>query len=219
MEADDTFVNLARSTEAAIFKDEFGNVPDEWGRHCAPYDQRSLFLLAVRQYPDPMPIGVIRVIQGNALTDFPSYCDMSSRWGRETALAASDVVHGTTWDICSLGTEASIRESGLGQSVILAMLYSLYKLVRLNDVKWLMGILADRVLDSLVRFGFDIQSIGLSQDYWGVDSTPFVLEEERLPATMYAKNRFFAELLSNGFNERRSLADNFNFDARLVPTS
>jgi hypothetical protein len=216
----DPFADLARTVEGGVFWQKFGDFPEDRQQQCAPYEERSTFILAVFQREwekGPHPVGVIRIISGKALSDFRSINKMGETWGMQTIRAAQarlDCVQ--TWDVASMAIHPDVRSQFWGSRVVLAILYSLYRMIRDHEVEWLVGILADDVLRDLSEVGFTFQPIAESKEYDGWPSTPFVLNVSKLPEEMKAKP-VYAELLSTGANSRGKLSRAFDFAEEIRP--
>lgn len=220
LDGGDQFSDIARAVEIDILGGEYGFSVREWAGHCALYEQRSKFILGVARQSEPVAIAVMRFVGDNVLNRLPSYHDMLDEdygWEEEAVAKVEKKTRGMIFDIASMGVAAHIKNTRLGQHVILSMLYSLYKLARQRDAKWLLGIFDDHHMRSFSGIGLNIERVGMSKEYWGSLCTPFILNLDEFPTTMRAKNHDLAELLVNGQNARRRLADDFDFDTCLRP--
>lgn len=64
LEGIDPYADIARTIERQVFEDAFGNTTDTMERAYGPYEQQSMFFVAIdRTLDEPVPSGVLRIIK------------------------------------------------------------------------------------------------------------------------------------------------------------
>jgi hypothetical protein len=64
LESTDPFANIARQVEREVFEDSWGNDPTTMKHEYGPYDESSVFFMAV-DTEDKVPVGVVRMIRNS----------------------------------------------------------------------------------------------------------------------------------------------------------
>ena len=117
LEGADPYADIARTVERQVFEEAFGNTTDKMEEAYGPYEYQSKFFLAVNRTGDePMPSGVLRVIE-NGPRGFMTLNDLAEKKGVEISdrpdfIEAVKSYHGITnldscWDI---GTAAVLSQ-------------------------------------------------------------------------------------------------------------
>jgi hypothetical protein len=110
IEGSDPFANIARQVERETFEETFGNDPDCMANEYGPYEESSLFFLAIDVVLGA-PAGMLRVIH-NSPAGLKTLVDMEDSTKTPTAVPATEVMryHGIDdlnrcWD----GATAAVR--------------------------------------------------------------------------------------------------------------
>ncbi|MDX1891464.1 hypothetical protein [Mycolicibacterium sp. 050158] len=112
IEGDDPFANIARQVEREVFEDSWGNDSATMKREYGPYDDSSVFFMAVDTHAG-VPAGVLRMIRNSSagLKTIVDLDDCAKSPIAPTAIAAADVMrhHGIEdLDRCWDGATAAI---------------------------------------------------------------------------------------------------------------
>lgn len=160
--------DLARSVEAQVFLEFFGNTPDLLDAEYGPYEAASLFL-CVLDHRRRVPAGVIRIVTDSP-AGFKSLGDIERAWGAD----AEDVARRSgfsfppheVWDIATLAVSPDYRGESTSGLVSLALYQAVGTLAANHGIRSLVTILDLVVLD-------------LIQTRIGRPFTPFVGLEPR----------------------------------------
>ncbi|HME74773.1 MAG TPA: hypothetical protein VKI00_03700 [Mycobacterium sp.] len=109
IEGSDRFANIARQIEREVFYESFGNDPAMLTGEYAPYEESSLFFLAVDRQVGA-PAGVLRMIR-NSPAGLKTLVDLSDSTRTPTIIATDDVMryHGIDdLDRCWDGATATV---------------------------------------------------------------------------------------------------------------
>jgi hypothetical protein len=105
----DPFANIARQVEREVFQQSFGNDPVMLTREYAPYEEHSLFFLAVDTHAKA-PAGVLRMIR-NSSSGLKTLVDLEDSTKSPTTVPTADVMrlHGIDdLDRCWDGASATV---------------------------------------------------------------------------------------------------------------
>jgi hypothetical protein len=144
---------LGRHIERVVFQDAFGNSPDLLAREYGPYEDQSLFLVAV-DHRRQLPAGMMRVVLPGA-GGSKSLDDLESVWDvrAEEIFGASgaELDRGRVWDVATLAVATDYRRLAARGVVSLALNQALMGALRRFQVDQVVAILDVAVLRLLQR--------------------------------------------------------------------
>lgn len=118
LEGIDPYADIARTIERQVFEEAFGNTTDTMEEAYGPYENQSMFFLAVdRTRDEPIPSGVLRIIK-NGPRGFMTVNDLAESQGIEIGRAEFieqvKAYHGIAdldkcWDIGTVAVPESYR--------------------------------------------------------------------------------------------------------------
>jgi hypothetical protein len=110
IEGSDPFANIARQIEREVFAEAFGNDSVTMAREYGPYEESSVFFLAVDTHAE-VPAGVLRMIR-NSPAGLKTLIDLEDRTKTPITVNAADVLryHGIDHlDRCWDGATSAVR--------------------------------------------------------------------------------------------------------------
>lgn len=195
--SDHPLANVGRTIECRVFKERFGNTPNEMLREYSPYDSSSRFFIAV-DGQSSQPVGVMRAIENGPnglkiLHDFSrehSAYEALPQYGGKPIVIDEEMLaqaHGiSSLDDCwELGTIAIMpgyrnsQQSFYKQGVISAQLIrSLYLSARSRGIKHMIAAMDTRPYEKMVKgfLGLPYEPLANTPpfEYLGSDSTQLI---------------------------------------------
>jgi hypothetical protein len=172
----------ARTVEARVFLDAFGNTPDVMEQEYGPYEDRSRFL-AVIDDRSGRALGAVRLIVPDAAGDVKTLTDAAGppwRLSAPVTLSAAGFAGRVVWDVATLAVEPDARAAARVETTF-ALCHALYRYTRASGAEGLVTILDDKVLRVLRAIGLPWEPMAgaTSQFYLGSPaSTPCIVGVE-----------------------------------------
>lgn len=182
IEGSDPFANIPRQVEREVFEESFGNDPvcmtDEYG----PYEDSSLFFLAVDTQAEA-PAGVLRMIR-NSSAGLKTLVDMEDSTKTPTAVRTGDLMqyHGIDdLDRCWDGATSAVRRRYRRRlaTIHVQLLRAWYAAATRENVRHLVSIL-DAPVYRIVRDFFGVPLVPLG------DTPPFTYMDAPNSQAVYA---------------------------------
>lgn len=149
LDCHDPGAELARSVEAEVFMEFFGNTPELLESEYGAYEEASLFL-CVLDHRRRTPAGMMRVITPSE-AGFKSLDDIGRAWGNDVEglkqRSGFGFAHHEVWDIATLAVSGEYRGEATAGLVSLALYQALGTLATRHGVRGLVTILDVVVLE------------------------------------------------------------------------
>lgn len=172
--------DAARTVEAKVFLQAFGNTPEVMEQEYGPYDGRSRFVTVIDDETGAA-LGVARLILPDATGPVKSLIDVAGPpWQLDVheSLQATGLAARPVWDVGSLAVDRRFRTGASGAEVTVALCHGVLVHSLACGAEGLVTILDDRILRVVRAMGMPWQPMAgaTSQYYLGSPaSTPCVM--------------------------------------------
>ncbi|MGY1771781.1 hypothetical protein [Blastococcus sp. SYSU D00813] len=196
--------DAARTVEAAVFLQAFGNTPEVMEAEYGPFEERSRFIVVLDE-EGGTALGACRLVLADpAAGPVKTLVDVAGDpWhvDPDAAVRAAAPSGGPVWDVATLAVDRRFRSGAAGAEVTLALCHGLYRYSRNCEVAGWVTVLDDRVLRLQHMMGIPWVAMpgATSREYLGSGaSTPCTCVIEDIAGSIRATRPELAPALLEG---------------------
>jgi hypothetical protein len=168
---DDPVAEVVRKLERQVFEETFGDSPELLELEYGPYDDSSLFLLAV-DHRRMVPAGAVRIILPSE-TGWKSLVDVERIWGIDVgdviARTPGALTNRSIWDIATLAVAPDYRGAATSGLVSMALYQGLFMTAPRCGAQYFVA-----MLDSVVLRFLQWQLHHLFSRFEGLPAAPYL---------------------------------------------